>query len=152
MISMNVLITKHTATIPLILAVQILTKLMWLQVTGEATVLKKLVTFSFKYIQNQRPMSFKEGKHYQSCMEFTCFLYNNLQWRYLYFTWIPYTRNTERKKESIISDLAHPPPPPHIPLSQFQHPRILTDLFMPSQIQVWACFGSYLCYLHLTLV
>ena len=55
------IIMEQTATIPLILAVQILTKLMWLQVTSEATVFKMLVTFT--YIQNRRPMAFKGRKH-----------------------------------------------------------------------------------------
>ena len=36
--------------------------------------------------------------------------------------------------------------------SEFQHPRILTDLFLPSEIQLSARFGSHTCYLHLTLV
>ena len=36
---------------------------------------------------------------------------------------------------------------------QFQHPRILNDLFWLSEIQVWARSGRHdTCYLHLTLV
>ena len=38
MISMNIIIMEHIATIPLIFAVQTPTKLMWLQVIGEAMV------------------------------------------------------------------------------------------------------------------
>ena len=35
---------------------------------------------------------------------------------------------------------------------QFQHPRILTDFILPSEIQVFARFGSHTCYSHLTLL
>ena len=54
-ISVNVIITKHTATIPLIFVVNTLTKLMWLQVTGEETVFEQLVTQTI-CTQTRRPV------------------------------------------------------------------------------------------------
>ena len=86
---------EHIATIVLILAVQTLTTLMWLQVTGEETVFKKLVTLHEFKLGDLCPS--KEESINQSYVEFICFPCNQLKRRYLYFTWIPYARKTKRE-------------------------------------------------------
>ena len=90
----------------------------------------------------------KEESINQSCLEFVCFPYNQIQWRYLHFTWIPHARKTERKHYVCLTLGMR-----YITItSKFQHPRILTDLFLLPEIQVWVIFGSHTCYLHLTLM